>query len=781
MFETHESFINFLSRNKSSKELYLFLDIETLQYNEAEGYGKNGLERKPSNFKNVTYSVAWSWIENKEIYSCKAPSFKHFFDLIIKSFTNPLNGKTNFKGKLYLCYHNGNRYDNHFMLKDICYFYPDMIRLNAYLKQAENNDNTTKIAEGKKINNVILEKRVKSSNNLEMEFFLKGIRFSTVDTVPKTALSLASIGKKLYKKGYVKKSDLKTSFQYTKYNLDEDLTESEAYEYAENVFYSLDEKDQKYIRNDVFLLASLYLYYDKIFIGFDFNSITFSKNVLDFYNDNDLTKFQLLNKFNNTSINYTDYVIGNENFYDFLKPFYKGGLNLYNEIYLNKIIEEESFSLDINSSYPYAMEHFPIPTFLESYRLFTKETTIPIINDDNYYLYRMDKETFNREILLNINSRIAKQLLVKYYSATNDYVNINTYTLKIIKEIFKVDIRKITVICVMKYSCVDFGSKDKIFEKYFVKTQGKIKNKIEMKNPYEYEILDEINEDLFTQEEIDNAKVVLNGLYGIPALRAYFNLFRLENGELINYENGFKNSQRNILFSVFVTSVALYNLLSPLKNLTPDELDNNFLYADTDSLYLKKAIYHKIDKSILDPYALGKWDVEHESIEKMFILNHKKYCYVAEGKIQVRSGGIEREYFYPDKEREDYDEKMDILSLPFEEFISKHFSHGVEIKSKKSIYNKQGTISIYESKTTLEKGSGYPNFFVKKMDKLRDEIFNTIRKDHPNGLGGKTLYIETPLGFFSESDIYPRKHDTKNKKELYMLQAFHKKIKQSIL
>src|SRR5699024_7581012 len=170
------------------------------------------------------------------------------------------------------------------------------------------------------------------------------------------------------------------------------------------------------------------------------------------------------------------------------------------------------------------------------------------------------------------------------------------------------------------------------------------------------------------------SKVNLNGLYGIPALRPYFNLFRKdENDEYFNIENGHKNAERNIVFSIFVTSVALWNLLDPFKYLTQEEIDDNFLYCDTDSLYFKKAIKHKISDHLFTEYDLGTWDMEHENLPKFYVLNHKKYAYVnEEGEIQVKAGGVPNESFKRD--------------MSFEKFIETKFSDGVEIKNTTSIY-----------------------------------------------------------------------------------------------
>ncbi|MEI2422266.1 hypothetical protein V6O07_18440, partial [Arthrospira platensis SPKY2] len=53
--------VEFLTERKTDKEIQLFFDIETLQYNEAMG------KEKPSLYKNVTFSVAVSWLEGSNV------------------------------------------------------------------------------------------------------------------------------------------------------------------------------------------------------------------------------------------------------------------------------------------------------------------------------------------------------------------------------------------------------------------------------------------------------------------------------------------------------------------------------------------------------------------------------------------------------------------------------------------------------------------------------------------------------------------------------------------
>lgn len=760
------TFKQMLKDRKMFKSITLFFDIETFQYNEKEG------REFPSKYKNMTFSVAVSWVEKGKVEYEIFPNFKEMFDQIIEVY-----GKSKKRPMIKLNAHNGNKYDNHFLRYDLLYFYPHMKVANYWLSTAttdEGNKNALKIkdltAEDKK--GIILEKRIKSSINLEMIIFLEGIQFETEDNWVKTNSSISMLGKKLLRLGVVTEDELKTDFDYKKYNLDHDLTEIEAREYARQIFEQLSDDELIYIRNDVILLAKSVYYYTQLFKGFDYSKKTFTSNILETYNTNDLTSFQLLNRIgegkDKRQVRYTDYYFANQNFYDYLKPFYRGGLNFYNQFYVGKIIYDGVFSMDIHSSYPYAMHNFKIPTYLKSYEEHESPTEVKIsYSDDEYELFQISKETFDHIILDQIESVILKQMLVKYYS-TNEFININTYTFRMIDNIVGIRFESIPAYSKVTFETEYFGSRDQIEEYYKVKTQGKYKEKLIFNSPYDIQKTDEVNDVLYTSEEIDNSKIHLNGLYGIPALRPYFNLFRKdEHDNYYNIENGHKNAERNIVFSIFVTSVALWNLLNPLKYLTQEEIDENFIYCDTDSLYLKKAIQHKLPDDLFTEFAMGTWELEHENIPKFYVLNHKKYAYQTEdGEIIVKAGGIPNESF--DR------------NMSFEKFIETQFSDGVEIKTIKSIYNEQRTISIYPSVTKLEVGKGYRvhasgNFY----DTMKEKIFEEVREQEDQ-FTSDVLYIESIIGTFSLSDIYPFTHEIKNKEPLVFLELKHEQIKKII-
>lgn len=760
----YDGYKQFIKSNKNSRSMVLYWDIETLQYNQ------KAARRKPSEYKNVTYSVAIGYQDGGKIEVVVFPSFREFFEVTFDILKGNRK-KISCNARIDMIAHNNNKYDNHYLLHDLLHFY-EVTRENQYLKNALDNDDTVQMKEAKKrgkTENLVLEKRVKSSINLDLEFWLNGVHFKTIDNFMKTTASIKTLGKKLKDLGFLTDDELKTEFDYEVFNLDEDMTENTAHEYAYQCYKTLDEQQMTYIYNDVIILGQSHIHYSDMFPNFDYSKITFSMNILDSYLNSELTRLQLLNKYGNQEFINSKYRFGDENYYDYVKSFYRGGLNMYNSKYVGRIVKDDCFSIDINSSYPYVMYHEKIPTYLRDYDIFNTEQFISVDtnNQDIYTLYRMTKESFNIFILNDIKSEIIKQILVKYYS-NHDYVNINTFTLKLIERITDINIKQLPVISWITYDCEYFGARDIIHENYFIKTQGKLKNKIEMRTPYDYTITDEKNDTVYSQEEILLSKTVLNGLYGIPALRSHFNLFRLnELQEIENTVNGYKNNERNILFSTFVTSVALFNLLTPLFSLTQSEIDDCFIYCDTDSLYLKKKIKDKLPHELFDKISLGKWDIENETIKGIYVLNHKKYAYYSldDNEIHVKSGGIPHNAFN--------------TNMSFDEFINTQFYDGSTIKNLKSIYNRQGTISLYPSETKIDKGLPYPNEFREIDDERRKQLIERLQKELSTELED-FMYIESELGTFSQADIFKPIHEHENKITLNIYRTISQKIKEII-
>lgn len=759
-----------MQQHKGQKTLTLYWDIETLAYNKIEG------RKKPTQYKNVTYSVAIGWNDNGKINVEVFPNFKTFFNTFLE-YADRKDTINKSKTSIQMIAHNCNKYDNHFLEYDLMRYFDFKVE-NLFMTSAETNEETVNMKEAKhtaKEENIILEKRVKSSVNLDLTFFLKGFKFVIVDNFMKTMTSIATLGKKLKDSGYLTDDQLKTDFEYDIFDVEHDMTEDEAHEYALQCFNKLDYEQMVYIHNDVIILGQSHIHYSDLFPNFDYSAMTFSVNILRSYLNNPLTSYQLLNKLGDLETPLTGHQFHNINYYDYVKGFYKGGLNMYNPKYINTIIEDECFSIDINSSYPYVMYHEKIPTYINNFNEYETETVVKtdLNNYDQWTLYKMTKQSFNIDILMNIKSVMIKKILVKYYNTVadhdKDYVNINTNTLRMIKGLTGLKLNKISVMSYVTYDCVYFGARDKIHEYYFIKTQGKMNKKIEMRTPYDYTITNEDNDILYSDEEILLAKTNLNGLYGIPALRSHFNLFRRDvDGHLYNMINGYKNTERNLLFSTFVTSQSIYNLLEPLQSLTQEEIDDNFIYCDTDSLYLKSNIKHKINPNIYDPISLGKWDIENEKIVKMFVLNHKKYAYLKpNGKIKVASAGIPLNAFNTEQS--------------FEDFIKNDFHHGKVVYNNKSIYNDQGTITIYPSQTYIEKGNDYPTLYTDMLEEEKKAILEDVRQNYDPSSFDDVLYIESSIGTFSINDIYPVYNPIEHQSDLKILKMTHDQIRKSDL
>lgn len=733
--------------SKSKTGVNLFFDIETFQYNIKKG------SEHPALFKNQVYSVAVSYYYgdgdiNIEYY----PTFKEFFEDMTASV-----GDTKLVN---LIAHNSNKYDNHYLLEFLRREYPNLRYGSSYLRQAVSKDNQITKKSMKKGENFILEKRVKSKTNLEIDFMIDGVEYKTIDTYPKSGnRSLANLGYGLKKLGVLTDDELKTDYVYDKYNLDEDLTFSQAYDRAVDIFNNLDDDEKLYIRNDVIILPEFWRNYHLIYPGFDREKITFSQNVLEEYKTTPLATYQLTNKLGKLYIQYTDYSFNDINVFDYIKRFYKGGLNVYNDRYIGMIIEGTIKSYDLNSSYPNVMYNYKIPTFL--WDTYGKGVmTLDDLDDDNYfYMYQVEQSTMNT-ILKHISSSMIRKIIVKYYNNINDELYINSNTVKIINMFSDKPLQNIKVLSAMKWKTEYFGARDVIADNYFKKAQGKNKNKIIMHSPSDIEITDILGDIKLTNEEIYICKVVLNGLYGLPALRPFYNLYTYDelNEDIDSVPNGFKNTERNLIFSTFITSQALFNLLKPLSKVPSEMIDKYFYYADTDSLYLDNEIVKYIDDSLIDKFNLGFWDNEH-TMDKFYILNHKKYAYNDDEGIGFRCGGI------PEK---NFDTNM-----PFEQFIETQFSSGVIKKGTRSYLNNQGVISIYDADVKLDKGKKYVDRFSKVTNAIYKEIINETKADIDENEFDVTtddvLYIESSLGTISMAELNPISYPTDNTQDVSQL------------
>ncbi len=450
--------------------------------------------------------------------------------------------------------------------------------------------------------------------------------------------------------------------------------------------------------------------------------------------------------------------------FDYFRSFYKGGLNLYNDEYIGTIINKNGFSIDLNSSYPTVMYKEKLPTYLIALNEKKSIANYDYNNNDIMSFFTMTIENANKYILSKIESKVVRNAIVKYYNSKNGIVYYNTVLLRLLSKITKQDFNSLPVESSATFQCEYFGARDVIARNYFIKTQGKMKNKLSCEidtiDPLNIEMTDEPKPSKynFSDEMVQGSKVLLNGIYGVPALRIHFDIFKRVGDDFENVKNGFTNKERNIVFSAGVTAFAFHNLLSPLQYLTPKEIDNYFWYADTDSLYMDKRALDKFPKSMFHKMNLGGWDIEHDNITKFYAFNHKKYCLYDNG-IVVRCGGVSKSLIK---------EWIKHSHNDFEFFVKCYFSDGTIVPATRSIRNEYNTISIYNTCAKLEKGYPYFDRYILQNEKELDKIKSQIRDEIANQNSNELLYVETPYGSIGSNEIIQNQEvpDNNNIREL---------------
>lgn len=736
--------LTYLKKLKGFKSVQLFCDIETLTVNKKEG------KEKPSKYHSYTYSLAIAYFKDDDDFPSVAV-FNNFVDFFEKVKEKKIRKSLEFE----MIFHNGEKFDNHFAIEELSKHF-NLPIFNEYNKSLNNeaNEHNKKIANidtDTKNKGCIFESRIKSSNNVSVKAFISGRKIVFTDSFKKMNTSIKVLGNMLLNNHLITEEYLKTDFDYQAFDKDYDMSQNDINSYVKRCFDSLNEQQLIYIRNDVIILALGVKHYKKLFYGFDFSKMTFTQNIKEEYSQyNKLAEFQLLKtdgRFSHLVLN--DYNICGMTGFDYFRSYYKGGLNLYNDAYVGKIINRDGFSIDLNSSYPTVMYKEKLPTFLIAFNGKRSTQSFDYNNDNIFTFFTMSIKNANNQILSHVKSRVIKQAIVKYYNSKNGLVYLNTVFLRLLEKLTKHQFTSLTCESVAVFKTEYFGARDVIARNYFIKTQGKMKNKLDCEmdtiNPLDIKMTDTAKPDKynFSDEMVQGSKVLLNGIYGVPALRIHFDYFKRTGNDFVNIKDGFTNKERNIVFSAGVTAFAFHNLLSPLQYLQPSEIDEYFWYADTDSLYMDKRALAKFPKSMFHKMNLGAWDIEHENITKFYAFNHKKYCLYDNG-IVVRAGGISKALIKDWIKRSNDD---------FEFFVRSFFTDGVMVPSTRSIRNEINTISIYESQAMLEKGVSYQTEYTTESQEALNKIKEQVRNDIIQQDSHTLLYVETPYGSIGINDL----------------------------
>lgn len=749
---TMDNLFSYLEKNPRQTK-NIFYDIETLTVNQQT--------KNPSKLISKEYIASFSFIYQNKINYFFLPSLDKFLKLL-----HQCPSTTN----IALTGHNIFGYDNHFLLRsliDIGYTPVNMERDNINVKYWKHDES---------IRNPVECLRVKRKSSVELKFTINNLKISTVDTYLKSNGKLETMGKKLLNIGAITDEYLKLdNYDYELYNKDETYEIPQLRQYCTEIYKTLSPTQLQYCRNDVVILALYYLHYHELYPGYDYKKLTLSQNIMNDYNINALASLQLKNTFftkdfenltyrekkrHESHIKYSDFVFNGKNVYNYIKHNYSGGLVIYNDRYIGKIIQSPLLYIDRNSSYPYEMYKQKYPTYLTDHG---KNKNLSTFHQQEFSIFRLDIETFN-DMTLQLKSHFIRCAVTKYlYKGHND-ITLNTNHLKLFK-IFGCNLPEFTCIDYLTFETKRFASHDKLEEFYKLKQQAKSQYLLNMEDITNIKPTTQKLEKLeSTEEEIYLAKVSMNGLSGLPALRATYPIYLLEeNGEITGHPKGYSNLERNCVFSVFTTSSAFYHLLKPLHTLTGEEIDDNVYYTDTDSLILSEQIKEKLDIE-LDENNLGAWDIEHH-IKKLYIANNKFYCLETDKeKIVVKSCGVRKDIF----DKHTNPKHKDYQKIPFEQFVETYMSPGCKLPNLKNVINTYGTISLYQSETEIKKAPlvlpEQINHETKKtIDKIKGEVFTEMRR---NDFLDGTLYIDSPLVILSLTECMPEENDTYQKRDI---------------
>lgn len=351
--------------------------------------------------------------------------------------------------------------------------------------------------------------------------------------------------------------------------------------------------------------------------------------------------------------------------YDVATNFYFGGFTQFNPKYQNEIIAcEDGISLDINSAHPFSMTKLLPISKLYNIKKAPIPKNKPVLE---YYELRIGQALANQDALpCLINwKKINKEFGVSF-SKQRYVFRLEDFTAYYLKEEWE-----------LMNKFYDF--KDvKILNHYWAIADYPLKDFTD--DLYEFKLKHKKNKHKAGEQTY---KILLNSAYGKHATREKFGDFYIcdskkEYDELMKEDTLiFKKKEHQILKSHFSFQVPGLWALPVLKVPDPKFLANkliastitawsriylleaclklgleNFLYCDTDSIYLKKKPKNLENIIKLDDYQLGAWKIEH-SFNYMYVQGAKCYVIANDEKLDepikstysgINKGWLKRNY-----------------------------------------------------------------------------------------------------------------------------------------
>lgn len=323
--------------------------------------------------------------------------------------------------------------------------------------------------------------------------------------------------------------------------------------------------------------------------------------------------------------------------YELASKFYFGGFTQFNEKIQNKIVEcPKGLCVDINSAHPFSMTKDLPYGEMHDY-----DIEKPLQNEKVIYYYKIFcRQAISKydelPCLINWN-KINK---TNFFTKHRYEFNLSNFTCYYQKDEWE--------LLQQFYDFIDW----KIEKTYWCYSSSYLSKCV--KDLYQFKVKHD--------KENNNAlkhiyKILLNSLYGKHSTRLNFNEYYvcsseseynglLKQGHFIynkkEYEltecnervklpycwilkatpKTFKERNYNKIIASTITAYSRMNLLNTIKLMGI----KNFLYCDTDSIYLKNYKQKDLDK-IEDRYEIGKWKNENKKF-KWFIVRGSK-CYIA--------------------------------------------------------------------------------------------------------------------------------------------------------
>lgn len=467
-----------------------------------------------------------------------------------------------------------------------------------------------------------------------------------VDSYKIMALKLETIGKKV----------IKIDDKFNKLGADYD------YDTVRKDGHILTEFEKMYLYNDVYILKEfIKQFYEPInTTKTTASSISFEKFLEGKYGYDKPYK-QFLE-------DYPD-LYKYKNIQKIIKESYKGGWTQANKYYVGKHLKGiNGTSIDINSSYPAVIRYKPLPYGLPMYyegyhKCNNDELSILTIEFDCFY--NKHENNFIGEIQCgSINKEIFKTIATEYLHTNIVDGEVKGTNGKSINRRYRLYIWEFELENILENT---------VFENYDVIETLTFKSNV----GHFGEVVDHYTELKINSKKDGNnamtnfAKLTLNSFYGKLASspERIERKIVLKNG-LVQNENTdvfYESSQKFYpSFSSCVTAWARVNLRTQLYKLCIDDdgnFHNNILYFDTDSLYTTLPVEEVREKlgtyasynedgtikeildenGILDPYYLGKWDIEKTYCEFKSIGSKKYMVKCFNGDVLRKCAGLPEE------------------------------------------------------------------------------------------------------------------------------------------